>query len=375
MSKRHLIRLAATISAVILFSAFFASDPAGAFAASIEARMDTFTNPDGTNFFAISLKPEGIAATDEPRDVVVLFNTSAGQTGEFREKALAVLQNMVSGMSAGDRVQLMAVDLKANALTKTFVDPKGEEMSDAMARLKARTPLGASDMKKALTAAAGSFAADAKNPKVIIYIGDGRSTAKFLTAEESAELIGKLAEKRISMDSYLIGPKVDMQIAGALAGQTGGMVVNDAADVAVEQAAAALNTAIRGAVLWPQDATWPEGLAEVFPKHTPPLRGDRDSVVIGTYKGEGPFEIQYPVEGLGGGEKLSVTVKPGVSDDANNYLMQAVEYARLSGGATLPLAGSESLEQLRAAASAGEMGIKTLRGRRWRRGISRARKN
>ena len=83
-------------------------------------------------------------------------------------------------------------------------------------------------------------------------------------------------------------------------------------------------------------------------------------MVIGTFKGEGPFEIQYPVDTPGGAEKLYAVMKPGISDDANNYLMQAVEYARQSGGATLPLAGSASLEQMRAAVGAGEMGIKTL---------------
>ncbi len=245
MAKKHLIRLAAILSAAILSAAMLAHNPAAAYAGSIEARMDSFTNPDGTNYFAIRLKPEGIAPPDEPREVVVLFNTSAGQTGEFRDKALEVLQNMIAGMPQRDRVQLMAVDLNANALTKTFVDPKSAEMTDALAKLKARAPLGATDMKKALTAAAGSFAADMKNPRAIIYIGDGRSTAKFLTAQESDELIGKLVENRISMDSYLIGPRADMQIAGALAGQTGGMIVSDTADITAPQAAAALNAALR----------------------------------------------------------------------------------------------------------------------------------
>ena len=173
-------------------------------------------------------------------------------------------------------------------------------------------------------------------------------------------MINKLVERRISVDSYLIGPRADMQIAGVLAGQTGGMAISDSADTTAEKQGAALNAAVRAAVMWPQSVIWPEGFAEVFPKHAPPLRGDRDTVMIGTYKGEGPFEIQYPVETPGGGEKLCAVMKPGISDDANSYLMQAVDYARQSGGATLPLTGSASLEQLCAAVGAGAMGIKAL---------------
>jgi hypothetical protein len=177
--------------------------------------------------------------------VLVMFNTSASQTGEFRSKALEVLQSLIAGMPAGDRVQLMTVDLNAIALTKTFVDPKSKEMADALVQLNARVPLGATDMKKALSVAAGSFAADMKNARKVIYIGDGRSTAKFLSAQESDELIGKLVDNRISIDSYLIGLRPDLQIVGALAGQTGGVVVDDAAEMNAQQAAAALNAAIR----------------------------------------------------------------------------------------------------------------------------------
>ena len=329
-------------------------------AATLASRMDTFTNPDGTNYFALSIKPEGIASVSGPRDVLVMFNTSASQTGEYRAKALEALQGLMAGLSAGDRVQLMAVDLNATPLTKTFVDPKSKELSDAMGKLNARVPLGATDMKKAMTAAAGSFAADVKNPKSVIYIGDGRSTAKFMTAKESNELVNKLVDNRISVDSYLIGARTDQQIVAALAGQTGGVIIADVPEMTAQQAAANLKSAVESPVLWPQAVAWPQELTEVFPKHTPPLRTDRDTTVIGTFKGASPFEIQYAVDTPAGQEKLSSSVKPSASDDVNNYLIQVVEYARKSEGATVPLVGSASLEQLRVAVNLGSMNIRAL---------------
>ncbi len=270
MTEKRLVRTAVILAAAILLASMLVYNPAAAYAASLAARMDRFTNPDGTDYFALSLKPEGIAPAEGPRDVLVMFNTSAGQTGEYREKALKVLQDFLAGMPAGDRVQLMAVDLDANRLNKGFVDPKGKEMTDALAQLKTRDPLGACDMKKALAAAAGGFDAEAKNPRTVIYIGDGRSAAKFLAAQEAEELINKLADNRISVDSYLIGLRPDMQIVGALAGQTGGVVIADGADLSSQQAAAALKTAARAPVLWPQLVAWPEEIKEAFPKQRRP---------------------------------------------------------------------------------------------------------
>ncbi|HEY4761780.1 MAG TPA: hypothetical protein VIH42_14475, partial [Thermoguttaceae bacterium] len=118
---KRFILLAVLLPLAILILSIAVYNPAAVNAASIAAKMDTFTTPDGANYFALSIKPEGIAQTAEPRDVLVMFNTSAGQTGEFRTKALEVLRSLLGAMPAGDRIQLMAVDLNATRLTKTFV--------------------------------------------------------------------------------------------------------------------------------------------------------------------------------------------------------------------------------------------------------------
>src|SRR5579871_4513323 len=41
------------------------------------ARLNTFTQPDGTNFFALELKPS-VPAAAGPREVVILVSTAAG---------------------------------------------------------------------------------------------------------------------------------------------------------------------------------------------------------------------------------------------------------------------------------------------------------
>ena len=50
-------------------------------------------------------------------DVVVLIDTSASQTGDFRDKGLAALDSMLAGLRETDRVQLLAVDLNSVPLT------------------------------------------------------------------------------------------------------------------------------------------------------------------------------------------------------------------------------------------------------------------
>src|SRR5271157_5470877 len=104
------------------------------------ARLDGFTQPDGGNIFALTLKPS-VPTTNGPRDVVILISTAASQTGDYRAKSLATLQSALSKLEPNDRVKLVAFDLNATPLTQGFVAPNSHEMVTAMSALNQRTPL------------------------------------------------------------------------------------------------------------------------------------------------------------------------------------------------------------------------------------------
>ena len=66
-------------------------------------------------------------------------------------------------------------------------------------------------------------------------------------------------------------------------------------------------------------------MTEVFPKRMPPLRSDRETIVLGTLKGKDPLNLKLDVAGAAGPEKIAMTVSPGASDERNTYLAQLVE--------------------------------------------------
>jgi hypothetical protein len=118
------VALVATVLGLQVVQTALATD-----SGSIPARMDTFTHPDGANYFALSLEPKGISPAAKPRDVVVMFNTSASQIGAFRTKSFEALQAILAGLGPQDRVQLVRVDLNAIPLTKSFVAPDSTELT------------------------------------------------------------------------------------------------------------------------------------------------------------------------------------------------------------------------------------------------------
>jgi hypothetical protein len=254
------------------------------------ARLDAFTQADGSSVFALSLKPSPTPAAKGPRDIVVLVSTAASQTGDYRAKSLATLQSVLSKLGANDRVQLVAFDLNAAALTQGFVAPDGPQTAAALAALKRRTPLGACDLAKALETAAKSYAGG-KSARAVVYIGDGSSRANPLGIDQLDRAVNDLVAQRAPVIAFGIGPQIEEQLLGVLASRTGGLVVPDSADRDADFYGSYLARAVHGSVLWPkaeglnagETVKWPDGW-DVYPKTFPPLRSDRDTVLVGTAK-------------------------------------------------------------------------------------------
>ena len=163
MSKFKVIssRLAVVVSVPALLWVVALARPtiaATATTGSEATRCDTFAAPGGVTYFALSL-PATPAPKASSHDVVILVDTSAGQAGAFREKALEIVGSMLGSAGEQDRIQLLAVDLDAVPMTKHFVAPRGAEIDAAMALLHRRVPLGATDMAVVLDKAIDSFGA------------------------------------------------------------------------------------------------------------------------------------------------------------------------------------------------------------------------
>ena len=323
------------------------------------ARLDCFDHSNGSNYFALRLQPPAAPTVAAPRDVVILVSTSASQAGEYRTESFQALQSLVAGLAPGSRVRLIATDLSAIPLTKGFVAPDSAEWKEALAALNQRTPLGSNDMEKALSTAAASFGGST-NPRALVYIGDGSSRANLLKIEKFQPLAAALADQHVSVLSYGVGSRVDRQMLDLLARQTGGVLLEGAGS----EVGSRLAAAAAAAVYWPTAAVkWPAGMGEVFPKALPPLRSDRDTVLIGTLKGKEPLRIEATVDGPGGVKTLTWNATPGKSMDDNGYLPSLVAEARADGGASLPLVDSASLVQLRQEIRSGGRNMTALAAR------------
>jgi len=83
------------------------------------ARLATFKPPVGQSYFALSLKsslkeldPPILADNSSQRKIVILFDTSASQTGIARTDGFASVRDMVDSLPADTQVALLACDVE-----------------------------------------------------------------------------------------------------------------------------------------------------------------------------------------------------------------------------------------------------------------------
>ncbi|MDO4570375.1 MAG: hypothetical protein Q4D38_08330 [Planctomycetia bacterium] len=232
---------------------------------------------DDADYFVLSLPPapEEMA---EKADIVIVCDTSAAMQGTYRDAMMVALDLVVGSLGAQDRVQIVASDLYADPLTSGFAAPGSLDIDNAKAKLAARPPLGSSDIATTLNTALGMFPAASTasgTQREIVYIGQGTSRANLLKPSDFAALADSLAAEQIAVHSVAIGPNVDIVLLKTLAAKTGGVMM-DTDSPEFSQMSNVLHRKVRWTKGEPQHT-----YEAVYPAQTPPLRSDRETLVVG----------------------------------------------------------------------------------------------
>ena len=314
------------------------------------ARLDVYGKPGEKSHFALSIAPNIELPTPQGHEVVLLFDTSASQTGAYRAKAIETLKQFLASVNAGTQVQLFAVDLAAHPLTDKFVEAKSEEVGKAIESLKRRAPLGATDMVAAFETAAKAFDAKSVNERSVLYIGDGQSGARFVDSDTLKQLIKPLVERHIAVTNYSIGPRTDSPLLAAIANQTGGLLAVDGDAATIKQVAAFLAGAVHAKVIWPTSTSLPKQFASVYPKQLPPLRSDRDTILVGTMAADAETKtVDVAISGNACGKEVQLawTVAVGNPNEDFAFLPDLVDSAKGNDGVGLATVGTAGLYESR----------------------------
>ena len=347
MSKSSSTKVALFIALVAISVPSFAATNSLNEFGNETARLATFDNAQGETSFALSLSPQLDARKQLPSDIVIFVDTSASQAGVFKKDSIATLKHLMNGLTRDDRVKLVAMDIDPVELTSGFVRVDSPEIANAITKLENRVALGSTDIDAMIKSTTGQFNNDSARNRNVIYIGDGVSRNRFLNNSQFAVAVNGMTKNRISFSSYAIGPERNIELLAALANNTGGNLFIDSDDEqAMKNGAIGLAQTVHGSVFWPTKSEFSEMVNEVYPAQVPPLRTDRDTVLIGSLNGHG--DVKIVIEGQINGQPVSMnwplTTEESSIDFA--FLPKLVDIAREDNGVTLPALGSAGLREI-----------------------------
>ncbi len=333
------------LALVVVPMVSFASGPSAGGA----SRWATYQDASGDSYFALSLLPGERADVPVPEqvEVVVLIDTSASQTGAIRIESLEVLEELATDLPLNAKVGLIACDVESVDLSGGLVSATDSKWESAINKLKKRIPLGTTNLSLALRTALKSFSTG-ESQKTIVYIGDGLNRRNILNASEYSQLISDLVEKRVTVSSLAIGPAVDVAVLAALANNTGGYFLNRAEiEQSTQLIGKVLGASVSSPVVWPVKVDAPSAIANFFPSKMPPLRTDRDSVVLGKMSGSTEAG-ELVIHGQVAGQliDLSWSIKPEENNPDLAFLPAVVEAAQKDGGISMPALGSAGLRAM-----------------------------
>jgi hypothetical protein len=287
---------------------------------------------------AIGLRAAATAPTPAA-EVVVLVDTSATQTGTHRQRTLDAVAGILASARPVDRFSLTAVDVTSVQLCDGFHTADSESVRAAVRKLDSRTPLGTTDIVAAIDDAMARF--DGEGPKAVIYIGNGPGLGG-VDPDEFARVVDMLRSSHVAVSVIGIGPQVNWQCLAALAANAGGMAMIPHQDDDVKTAAGKLGTQAVGSVTWPTEMALEnhggDGALRMLPTRFPPVRADRDSVVLL----EGTLQDAKIELGLGA-QKVTLSIPAAAPEINNAYLSELARNARPSDGLFLPIVGREGL--------------------------------
>src|SRR5262249_56689539 len=122
-----------------------------------------------------------------------------------------------------DRLAVWTANVKPRDVSRGFKE--GKDLGETFRELAQEVPLGAVNLKKALSEGVASFENLSSRRRAVLYLGDGKSVAEPLDADGRAELCELLNRKQAPFFAVPLGERLDSQNLHWRVSGTGGHVI------------------------------------------------------------------------------------------------------------------------------------------------------
>jgi Mg-chelatase subunit ChlD len=249
--------------------------------AAAPLRAWAYQPPGEQPYVALLLRPElPRRAEYQPRDYVLVVDSSRSMIGENYRRALAVVERTIREMDRNDRVSVLACDSECQSWPGGYQTP-GDAAADVAGRfLRGIEPEGASDLAFAVERAVALGERNSSRALRLVYLGDGTPTVGPIHPALLRHAVNDVLPRGASLSAVAIGSDADRSSLQVLTEAAGGVTVAFSPGQSAEDVAYALLGASYGHTLKNARLTLPEGLVAVAPERLGSIAAGAEELVV-----------------------------------------------------------------------------------------------
>lgn len=293
----------------------------------LKSPVTTYQTQKGETLFALQLKPKLDAAATQPRDLVVVIDTSASQAGMPLDVARKIVEQLAKTAGPDDRIAIWTVNLPSATkdLTRGLKSVKSDAVASALKVLQeSEYASGATDLKEGLAKVLKSFEQRPGRRLALVFLGDGESAYNPLNDADRKALADSMVSQGIAFFSVPLGDTLNSKNLHGLATATGGAAVRLEKNEGLDKFAARLHQSIAAPIIFPTQIRFGNEVVEYLPTKLPPLRGDVPTLIVGRAKNMSA-KLECTIEGTFGGQAVTVKVsEPTSPPQLDNYFLVSV---------------------------------------------------
>ncbi len=258
----------------------------------------TYREPPDDGFFLLLVAPSVETERVQPKDVLLVLDTSGSMDGVKIEQAKDALVYILEHLNEEDRFNVIAFSTGLQIYGRGL-RPASEaaEAADWVRRLEA---VGGTNINEALLRAMDQ--ADPARPTVVIFLTDGQPTEGVVEIDQILANVEAAAGPHVRFFAFGVGDDVNTLLLDQLTGQHRGVTGYVRPDERIDEEVSAFYAKVQSPVLVDIELDFQDVVAsDIYPAPLPDLFAGTQLVLVGRYRGDGPVRVTLSgeVEGEG----------------------------------------------------------------------------
>jgi len=250
----------------------------------------TYREEPEEGFFLLLLAPAVEVGEEQvqPKDVLVVLDTSGSMEGEKIRQAKDALRYALEHLNREDRFNVLAF---SSGLQPYALDLRpASEADEAVEWAQGLDALGGTDINRALLEALAQV--NPRRTTVLIFLTDGQPTEGVTDVEQVLANVEAAAGSGVRLFPFGVGDDVNTvlldTLASELRGATGYVRPDERIDEEVSSFYARVSIPVLTDIALDFDGVL---AAEIYPEPLPDLFAGQQLIVVGRYRGDGPARI------------------------------------------------------------------------------------